>query len=67
MSSGYESLKPPLKALPIGLRTEERMTTSLGDFLRTSPAARLNILLQRSISRKSNQQILKRIKEWEYR
>jgi hypothetical protein len=37
MSSGQASLKPPLKALVIGLRTAESSTISLGDLVASLP------------------------------
>lgn len=33
MSSGHASLKPPLNARVMGLRTADKMTISLGDFV----------------------------------
>lgn len=44
ISSGNESLNPPLYARAMGLRTDDKTTTSLGDFLSTSLAALFNIL-----------------------
>lgn len=38
ISSGQASLKPPLNERVMGLRTAERMTTSLGDLLRKARA-----------------------------
>lgn len=44
ISSGNRSLNPPLYARAMGLRTDDKTTTSLGDFLSTSLAALFNIL-----------------------
>ena len=44
ISSGYASLKPPLNARAMGLRTAESTTTSFGLFLRISPAVFRSIL-----------------------